>query len=80
MNNIKVRLQGNTTTVRVQEADLVNASTSVFNPISVATINAIGDVDASGAQNGSVLVYNAATNKWISTTTLDLQNMEGGEY
>ena len=38
------------------------------------------NVDASVKTNGSVLVYKAATSMWTSTTTLDAQNMEGGEF
>ena len=40
----------------------------------------IADVDAVSPSNGSVLVYKTTTNKWTSTTTLDAQNMEGGEF
>jgi hypothetical protein len=38
------------------------------------------NVDASSKTNGSVLVYKTNTSKWTSTTTLDAQNMEGGEF
>lgn len=38
------------------------------------------NLDTTVLENGAVLVYNAASNKWISTTTLDAQNMEGGEF
>jgi hypothetical protein len=44
------------------------------------TIGSIADVDAVNPDNGSVLVYKKNTNKWTSTTTLDAQNMEGGEF
>jgi hypothetical protein len=42
----------------------------------------VGDVDVitNGKVNGSVLVYNTTTNKWTATTTLNAQNMEGGEF
>lgn len=45
-----------------------------------AGIAQLGDVDASNLVNGSVLVYKTTTSKWTSTTTLDAQNMEGGEF
>lgn len=38
------------------------------------------DVDTTIITNGSVLVYKTNTNKWTSTTTLDAQNMDGGEF
>lgn len=47
---------------------------------SAANIGQLGDVDASNLLEGSVLVYKAVTQKWTSTTTLDAQNMEGGEF
>jgi hypothetical protein len=40
----------------------------------------IADVDVNGVTNGSVLVYKTITNKWTASTTLDAQNMEGGEF
>jgi hypothetical protein len=47
-----------------------------------STINLedIPNVDAQNTKDGSVLVYKQATSKWTSTTTLDAQNMEGGEF
>lgn len=38
------------------------------------------DFDMTDLKDGSVLVYKETTNKWTSTTTLDAQNMEGGEF
>lgn len=43
-------------------------------------VNNLSDVDASTLVNGSVLVFKTNTNKWTSTTTLDAQNMEAGEF
>jgi hypothetical protein len=40
----------------------------------------LDDVDASGKENGSVLVYKTITSKWTATRNLDLQIMEGGEF
>jgi hypothetical protein len=40
----------------------------------------IADVDALLPDNGAVLVYKTTTNKWTASTTLDAQNMEGGEF
>lgn len=38
------------------------------------------EVDATGTVDGSLLVYKSATSKWTSTTTLNAQNLEGGNY
>ena len=43
-------------------------------------ISGLLDVDAFNPANGSVLVYKTITNKWTASTTLDAQNMEGGEF
>jgi hypothetical protein len=53
---------------------------SLTNPQSVESLSAIGNVDTTSLNNGAVLVYKTNTNKWTSTTTLDAQNMEGGEF
>lgn len=38
------------------------------------------NVDATNLNDGSILVYKTSTQKWTSTTTLDAQDMEGGEF
>lgn len=68
--------------VTLQQDDLLSVSSNLNNPVFLESFDNIGDIDISsnGKQNGSVLVYKTATNKWTSTTTLDAQNMEGGEF
>ena len=58
------------------------SSTNLTNPAVVESLDYVGDVDTStnGKINGSVLVFKTTTNKWTATTTLDAQNMEGGEF
>lgn len=67
-------------TAIVQEVDLISVSTTLYNPPTIPKLEDVGNIDSSGLGNGSVLVYKTATNKWVATTTLDLQNMEGGEF
>jgi hypothetical protein len=68
-------------TVAVSEGTYVlNSSTNLANPAVVESISNIADVDTATKINGSVLVFKTTTNKWTSTTTLDAQNMEGGEF
>lgn len=68
--------------VTVQETSLTSVSTDLSNPAILNSLAEVGDVDltTNGKVNGSVLVYKTTTNKWTSTTTLDAQNMEGGEF
>jgi hypothetical protein len=67
--------------VFIEEQNLVSASTNLSNPALLESLDNVGDIDvSSGKQNGSVLVYKTTTNKWTATKTLDLQNLEGGEF
>jgi hypothetical protein len=67
-------------TATIQDTSFVLASTNIANPATVNSISDIGNVDTNSLNNGAVLVYKTTTNKWTSTTTLDAQNMEGGEF
>jgi len=68
--------------VAVSEGTLVLSSTNLANPAVVESISNIADVDVTtnGKINGSILIYRTTTNKWTASTTLDAQNMEGGEF
>ena len=66
--------------VAVSEGVLTFSSSSLANPAILESLADIGDVDTTTKINGSVLVYRTTTNMWTSTTTLDAQNMEGGEF
>jgi len=75
-------LPQNTVKVRAQQQGLTLINSNLNNPAIVNKVQDIGDVDitTNGKIEGSILVYKATTNKWTSTTTLDEQNMEGGEF
>jgi hypothetical protein len=68
--------------VAVSEGVLTLSQTNLAAPSYVESIANIADVDIStnGKVNGSILIYKTATNKWTSSTVLDAQNMEGGEF
>ena len=40
----------------------------------------IGDVDSSTLGDGSVLVYNESTEKWLTTNSLEKQDIDAGEF
>ena len=70
-------------TVAVSEGTYtLNTQSDLSNPAVVESMQNIADVDivTEGLNNGSILVYKTATNKWTSTTLLNEQNMEGGEF
>ena len=52
----------------------VGISTSSF------TLSNLSNVDVSNLTNGSVLVYKATTEKWTSTTLLEQQDIDSGEF
>lgn len=66
----------------IQQTNLTLSSTNLANPATVDTLASIADVDTStnGLTTGSILIYRTTTNRWTSSTTLDAQNMEGGEF
>ena len=68
--------------VAVSEGVLTLSSTNLAAPAVVESMSNIADVDVTtnGKVNGSILVYKTSTNKWTSSTVLDGQNMEGGEF
>lgn len=45
-----------------------------------AGVNGLNDVDTTVLNNGSVLIYKTATSKWTASTTLEDQNITGGQY
>ena len=67
---VSVNTQGTTEVVAV----------GIQGPPGPSSITQAGDVDATNLVEGSVLVYRTTSQKWTSTTTLDAQNMEGGEF
>ncbi len=72
--------QDDALSVAVSEGVLTLSSSTLTNPAIVESLSDVADVDTTTKINGSVLVYRTTTNKWTSTTTLDAQNMEGGEF
>jgi len=52
----------------------------LIGPAGVTTVQGLYDVDISNLTDGGLLVYKTLVQKWVATTTLDAQNMEGGFY
>lgn len=69
-------------TVTVQEEDIIQTSTSLYNVPTIPKLQDIGDVDVTtqGKIDGSVLVYDASTGKWVSTIILEKQLMNAGHF
>lgn len=72
---------GYTTTASVADTSVTLLSSSnLSNPATLQSVSDIGNVDTTTLNDGAVLVFKTITNKWTSTTTLDAQDMEGGEF
>lgn len=77
-------------TVETEQLAFVDVKTQ--NPAEVTTIGIQGapgvagnletipNVDATNAEDGSVLVLDASANKWIATRILEKQDITGGQY
>lgn len=49
-------------------------------PGAASSLEAIPNVDATDLRDGSVLVYTTETQKWKSTTLLNKQAIDAGEF
>ena len=78
----QVEQEVTTTTASVEEDIATTSETQLAAPASVESVNDIANVDTTtnGLVTGSILIYRTATNKWTASTTLENQNMEGGEF
>jgi hypothetical protein len=70
--------KNNTVVIDNKQATIV--LTGLMGPAGVSTLQGLSNVDVTNLTNGGVLVYNSTSQKWVATTTLDAQNMEGGYY
>ena len=49
-------------------------------PGTAVPLSNLSDVDSTVLANGSVLVYNPSSSKWVSTTLLNQQTVDSGQY
>lgn len=68
----------NTVVVRTELSKVV--LTGIMGPPGKSTIEGLEDVDTSTLSAGSILVYNPQTEKWTSTTLLNQQVVDSGQY
>jgi len=77
-----------TVTIREQKVNTVvvrdetprTIITGIMGPPGRTTVNGLDDVDVTQLNPGSILVYNTQTQKWISTTLLNQQTVDSGQY
>lgn len=54
--------------------------TGLLGPPGKNELSTMNDVDISSLVTGSILVYNQTNQKWVSTTTLEDQYLNGGNF
>jgi hypothetical protein len=70
--------KNNTVIVEQKQPQVIVAG--MIGPQGVTTLEGLSNVDITNLTNGGLLVYQTQVQKWVATTTLDAQNMEGGYY
>ncbi len=69
-----------TVVVATQQPKVITTGIMPPPPIGMDQIANMIDVNLAQLVNGSVLVYNTSTSKWVSTTSLSQQNIDCGEF
>lgn len=70
--------KNNTVVVRTEDSKVI--TTGIMGPPGKSLLSAMTDVDMSQLNPGSLLVYNTQTQKWTSTTLLNQQVVDSGQY
>jgi hypothetical protein len=78
MTQVVVTDLGKTVVANIQTTQVITSG--MMPPNIVGTITNSADVDVSGLQDGGMLVYSTATNKWVATNLLDKQIFEAGQF
>jgi hypothetical protein len=76
--NVIVTDKNNTVVVDTQQPRVVISG--MIGPTGVTTFAGLMDIDLNQLAAGSVLVYNAGSEKWTATNTLEQQIVESGQF
>jgi NADPH-dependent curcumin reductase CurA len=68
----------NTVVINTQQPNVIVSG--MIGPTGVTTFSGLTDIDLNQLSAGSVLVYNAGTQKWTATKLLDQQIVESGQF
>jgi len=68
----------NTVVINTQQPNVIVSG--MIGPTGVTTFAGLTDIDLNQLSAGSVLVYNAGTQKWTATKLLDQQIVESGQF
>jgi len=70
--------KNNTVIVEHKQPQVIVAG--MIGPQGVTSVQGLSNVDVTNLTDGGILVYKSLVEKWVATTTLDAQNLEGGYY
>lgn len=68
----------NTVTIEVGTPTVVLAG--AMGPPGTSELSKLADLNLSNLQDGGILVYTQATQRWTATNTLERQILEGGQF
>lgn len=78
--NLQTAVAYSTDTVTVDTGVPAVIVSGLMGPPGAASLTGLTDVDTNALQDGGVLVYQQATQKWTATNTLERQILEGGQF
>ena len=70
--------KNNTVVVRTETTRTI--VTGIMGPPGKTSLTQLDDVDTSQLNTGSLLIYNTQSQKWTSTTLLNQQVVDSGQY
>jgi hypothetical protein len=68
----------NTVVINTQQPNIIVSG--MIGPTGVSSFSGLTDIDLNQLAAGSVLVYNAGTQKWTATNLLEQQIVESGQF
>jgi hypothetical protein len=84
MNDIRIKVQQTPSLNAVLNTDpnAVGAQVPGVNQSAIRLLSQLEDVDVSQLGDGSLLMYNSTTQRWVATNTLENSNLtiSGGNY
>lgn len=78
MTQLVVTDSGKTIVANIETTQVV--MTGLLGPAVGSSITNSVDIDTTGLQDGGLLVYNSATQKWVATNLLEKQIFEAGQF
>lgn len=81
-NDVTVVVDDAPGTIVTQNISRQTIVTGIMGPPGTAatTVSQLRDVDVSDVTTGSALIFNAQIGKWVSTTLLEQQTVECGQF